>query len=429
VVPIAVALLPGAIPAITAQGNFNAGINVASSLLFDWSGSFGTAGGIPSFSIAPSANFAPPGVSMTPSEASLATNLTNAWNNADRSYAAKFGFLSQIDSARVYTATLDAFSARATQAQSLALANSAGTILGASMSCPVFVDRSVLLGEDNCVWAKVTGQQSNQWQSSDTAGYQVASALYRIGGQHAIAPDWYLGGSLAAGQTWASANGGSSGHGHTFDGSVALKHTMGPWTIGGAVALASGAFHSSRVVSLPAVGTLPAVYAVESSDPSIFVAGGRLRAAYEFTFGEWYVRPFGDLDVIYTHTPGFAETGQAGYALDVRGNSKTSVVLSPMVEVGGRAVLDERTVLRPYAALGVSFLPNNTRYVDASFVGALPGDGTFRGFVKAPGVLGDLEVGAQLYFAGGFEVKAEYGVRAGGSYLSQSGSARVAYHF
>jgi uncharacterized protein with beta-barrel porin domain len=133
--------------------------------------------------------------------------------------------------------------------------------------------------------------------------------------------------------------------------------------------------------------------------------------------------------VIYTHTPGFAETGQAGYALDVRGNSKTSVVLSPMVEVGGRAVLDERTVLRPYAALGVSFLPNNTRYVDASFVGALPGDGTFRGFVKAPGVLGDLEVGAQLYFAGGFEVKAEYGVRAGGSYLSQSGSARVAYHF
>jgi uncharacterized protein YhjY with autotransporter beta-barrel domain len=287
----------------------------------------------------------------------------------------------------------------------------------------------VLLGEDNCVWAKVTGQQNNQWQSGDTAGYQVASAIYRIGGQHAIAPDWYLGGSLAAGQTWARANGGSSGYGHTFDGSVAVKHTMGPWTIGGAIALASGAFHSSRVVSLPAVGTLPAVYAVENSDPSIFVAGGRLRAAYEFTFADWYVRPFGDLDVIYTNMPGFQETGQAGYALNIRGNGKTSVVLSPMVEVGARAVLDQRTVLRPYAAVGVSVLPNNTRYVDASFVGAFPGDGAFRSFVKTPGVLGNFDAGLQFYFAGGFEVKAEYGVHAGGSYLGQSGSARVAYHF
>src|SRR5262249_309367 len=116
-------------------------------------------------------------------------------------------------------------------------------------------------------------------------------------------------------------------------------------------------------------------------------------------------------------------------ALSVNGNSKTSVAVSPMVEFGGRYVTMDNVIIRPYAAIGVTFLPNNTRFVDASLVGASPADGTFRTFMKAPGVLGDFSAGVQLYRAGGFEVKAEYDLKAAGSYLSQSGSARFAWHF
>jgi uncharacterized protein YhjY with autotransporter beta-barrel domain len=393
IVPVASALLPGSVTVLSA-GSLTTAVTAQSSLLFNWSATqFGNA-----LVITPSSNFSPQGVSLTPSEQSLAGYLTRAWGNADRQFASQFARLSQITTASQYTMTLDTYSAKATQAQGIALANSAGAILGSAMSCPVFVNQSVLLGEDNCVWAKVTGWQNSQWQSGDTAGYQVASAAYRIGAQHEVAPDWYFGGSLAVGRSWAAANGASSGYGHTFDGSVALKHTMGPWLIGGSIALASGAFHSNRVVSVPATGTLPAVYSVQQSDPSIFIAGARLRGAYEFTFADWYVRPYGDLDVVYTNSPGFQESGQLGAALNVRGTSKTSVVLSPMVEFGGRAVLDEQAVLRPYAAVGLSFLPNNTRYVDASFVGALPSDGTFRSFTRVPG---DFDFGLQLYRAGG----------------------------
>jgi hypothetical protein len=154
-----------------------------------------------------------------------------------------------------------------------------------------------------------------------------------------------------------------------------------------------------------------------------------VRGAYEFTFGNWYLRPYGDFDVIYTNAPGFQESGQVDYALNVRGNSKTSVAFSPMVEFGGRAVLGEKTTLRPFVAAGVSFLPDNTRYVDASFVGALPSDGTFRSFTTSPSVLGNLDFGLQLYRKGGFEAKVEYGLEVGSSFLSQSGSARFAYHF
>jgi len=422
--PIAAALLPGSLTVLSA-GSLNTTASAQSSLVFNWSA---TQSGN-TLVITPADNFIPQGISLTPSENALASHLGASWSNADRSFAPLFGYLSQVGTSSQYTRVLDTLSAKATQVQSLALANSSGAILGSSMSCPVFVNQSVLLREDNCVWVKVSGQRTNQWQSGDTQGYQVASTGYRIGGQHEIAPTWYLGGSIAAGQTWASANGGSSGYGQTFDGSVALKHTMGPWMIGGSVALASGAFHSNRVVSLPGVGTLPGVYSVQKGNPSIFLAGARLRGAYEFTFTDWYVRPYGDLDVVYSNTPGFQESGSAGYALNVRGGSKTSVVLSQMVEIGGRITLDERTTLRPFVAVGVSFLPNNTRFVDASFVGALPSNGTFRSYAKSPGVLGSFDLGLQLYRDGMFEVKAEYGLKVGGSFISQTGSARVAYHF
>jgi hypothetical protein len=64
-----------------------------------------------------------------------------------------------------------------------------------------------------------------------------------------------------------------------------------------------------------------------------------------------------------------------------------------------------------------------------AFIGALPGDGTFQTFIKSPNVLGDVALGVQLYRAGGFEVKAEYAVKAGNAYLNQTGSLRAAYHF
>ena len=51
------------------------------------------------------------------------------------------------------------------------------------------------------------------------------------------------------------------------------------------------------------------------SDPSMFLAGGRLRAGYEFAFDDWYIRPYGDLDVVYTDLPGFEVKGQ--YTADV----------------------------------------------------------------------------------------------------------------
>lgn len=424
VVPAAMALLPGSFTVLNAH-TLSTTAAAQPSLVFNWRlDQAGTA-----LTLTPSANLRPQNIALDATQSSLAGYLTQAWNHADPALATQFGYLSQITAASQYTAALDSYSAKATQSQVTSLLQSEGTILGAAMSCPVFTDQSVLLGEDTCIWAKVSGQESNAWANGDPAGFNATSATYRLGGQGTIAPDWYMGGSFGVGQIRTAANGGSSGSGTAYDGSVAVKHTMGPWLLAASLALESGAFHSNRLIELPSAGTALGITALEQSDPSLLAVGGRLRGAYEFTFNGWYIRPYGDLDLVYAHMPGFQESGPAGYALNVSNSNKMNVVLSPMVELGGRYVAGETTVLRPFVSLGLSYWPTNARTLNASFVGASSANGTFQTFVKTPDVLGNFNAGVQLYRAGGFEVKAEYDLNIGGSFLSQGGIARLAYHF
>jgi hypothetical protein len=422
ILPSAVTLLPGAIPIVTASSLTETATS-PSSLLFDWH----VAPSGQTLTLSPSSDFTPAGVPLTDSEASLAGYLTKAWNNGDTAFATRFADLSKLNDAGQYLAMLDAESGKATEAQSVAFINSAGSILGAALQCPVAADETAQSGKDNCIWSKVSGQQSNQWETGDTQGYQIATASYRIGGQHEVAPDWSIGGSFAFGETWgtsSSAGGdGSKGYGETYDGSVSLKHTMGPWFVAGSLGIGTGAYTSERVINLPGANVSL------DSNPRALVAGSRVRGGYEFTFYDLYVRPYGDLDVIYTNLPGFTESGPDLYALHVQGSSRIGVALSPMVEVGGLVNLDAKTTLKSFVAVGISIIPDNRRSMSASFVGASPEDGTFRSYLNSPDLLGNVQLGTRLYRAGGFEVKFEYDASVGGSFLSQGASAQLAYHF
>ncbi|MFI0849578.1 autotransporter domain-containing protein, partial [Mesorhizobium sp. IMUNJ 23232] len=418
VAPTAITLLPGSVSVVTA-GNLVSSADAVDSLVFDWD----AAQSSNTLTLTARPDFTPDGLSLTASQASLADYHAQAWNNADAAFAGHFGYLSQITEAEKYAAALDEYSSKDIHAQSIALANSAGTILGSSMSCPVFVGQQVRLDEGNCAWLDVSGRWSDQDATGDIQGYSVSGVSYRIGAQQEIAPDWHLGGSFAYGQTSATMDGGSTGDGDTFDGSVSLTHIMDSWFFAGSVALAHGSFEVDRRVNLPGISN------PLESDPSIFLAGGRLRAGYQFAFGDLYLRPYGDLDVIYTHLPGVQESGSSPYALDLGSSSETNVALSAMMEFGGRVDLDANRTLRPYAAFGVSYLPDNTRTIEVSAANQTSTNGTFNDYIETPDVLGRIDLGIQLYSVSGFEVKAGYTADIGDSFLSQSASARLAYHF
>ncbi|WP_428658623.1 autotransporter outer membrane beta-barrel domain-containing protein [Reyranella sp.] len=286
----------------------------------------------------------------------------------------------------------------------------------ASLSCPVFIGSGTLLGEDDCAWVKATGQWTSQ------SGSSGSSAVVRIGGQKEIAPGWFLGGSFGAGSQWLQDGNGYLGNGQLFDGSVALKRTVGPWLFAGAIAFSSASLHVAPI-GLGLAG-----------DSNIYNGGMRLRGAYDVDFTGWYVRPRLDLDLVHSWQPGFQLTGPgpAGFGLagiSVDGTSKTSFAATPMVELGARFDTEQKLVIRPYAAVGASFLPDNNTTVTASFTGPLAGLGRLQSTSSGPSVLANVEAGLQLYKAGGFEAKADYRLSAGDGFISQGASLRGAYHF
>ncbi|WP_233236983.1 autotransporter outer membrane beta-barrel domain-containing protein [Bordetella sp. LUAb4] len=419
IAPNAVSLLPGTVPVFTAT-NFATTAQARDSLVFDWDAK--TSGN--TITLTPArVNFTPDKVSLNSSQSSLANYYNRGWNNTDRGLAVAFAGISHIDDARSYRKALDNLSSKATQAQSMAVIESAGTILGAGMSCPVFIGDGVQLSEDNCVWGQVNGRWTDQSSTSDISGYHVSGTTYRVGGQHQVAPNWFVGGSLAAGQTYARTKGGSSGDGDVYDGSITLKRVAGPWYFAGSLAMATGSFDNNRRVNF--FGDSSSL----GSSSNIFLAGTRLRTGYEFNRGDWYIKPYGDVDVVYTHAPGFKEGGASPYALNVRSASQTNVAFSPMIEFGRRTEVDAKTSMRAYAAFGVSWRPDNTRTVRSSFAGADAGTGTFTDHIKSPEVLGKVDLGLQFFRAGGYEFRAGYTADFAHSFLSQSATARFAYHF
>jgi Autotransporter beta-domain len=290
------------------------------------------------------------------------------------------------------------------------------------MSCPMFT-QGTLLGEDSCVWSQVSGNRTDQYATGGLPGHRTDDVTYALGGQKEFVPSWFVGGSFAAGTTWTHDDNGGSGDGQIFAGGVAIKHLLGPWLFAGAVDLGTMSNHYSSPLSSLLGGTNI------QSDTNTFFSVALFRAAYDFALSHWYIRPRVDFDLIYTHLPAFQASGQSGFAVAVGGLDKVSPVMTPMVEFGGRYDIDRTTILRPYVAVGMSLYPNNTTTGDASVLidgGTLD---TVQKSFKSPSVIGNADVGVQLYRVSGFEVKAEYDVGAANAYLSQSVSLRGAYHF
>lgn len=290
-----------------------------------------------------------------------------------------------------------------------------------SSSCPVFVDRGTLLGEDSCVWTKVTGRRTDQFANG---GLGFDDATYLLGGQKEFAPAWFIESAFGAGTTWMRAGGGDESRTQNLEGSVALKHTLGPWLFLGSIAGATSSSHISRLVSLQGANVLL------QTDPSVVMAGGRLRAAYDFAFDGWYARPRMDFDLFRTRMSAFLDSDKSLLAPLQRGLGKVSAVASPRVEFGARYDLGP-TTLRPYVDIGASFFSGDESRVDEGFAGTLAAIGRFQlqTSVKQPSALGVVDLGIQLYEVGGFEVKVEYNLKGAKEYLSEGGGLRVAYHF
>ncbi len=372
--------------------------------------------------------FAPDELPLGDNERAYADHLQNTWDaggseRLGRVYAELFN----LPSPTAYQQALSSATPVVLAAGSLAQAFVARDRLSAVQSCPEFDDQSgagTLLVQRDCAWGRVGGGRVD-FTPGNATGYTINQMAYAAGFQTEVAPDWFAGMSASyMTDTYSNESGLSTSDGQGVDVTAVLKREMGQWLFSGALNLGYGWYDAQR-------WTLAgSKYYQSDSSYDVFTAATRLRADYEVPFQNWYLKPFGQLDLLYASTPGYEEGGHGSlYDLSVEGSDNFSVAIGPHLEVGGRINLEGGSVVRPYASAGVTWFSNSAWQVSASLLGAPEAAGTFRTTVDAPDLLADLTLGLQWSLPRGIDFRVNYEANLGDSFTAQSGMARLSVNF
>ena len=291
------------------------------------------------------------------------------------------------------------------------------------MSCPVFSGADAMTGETDCAWAQVSGRSTQQTADGGISGFSNDSITYQVGGQHEVAPGWFVGLSGAYQQSWLDAyDDRVSGDGSSGYLGLTVKREIGPWQIAGAVSGSYGSFSLNRRIAIPGFAD------TVSSDPDVFAGAARLRVARTFAVSEMYLKPYVDLDAIYSRMPGYSENGGGDLGLKVEDSDQFTFAFSPTLEVGGHVPAGNAT-LRPYAYAGVSILTDDDWTAKARFTGAPGGAGSFDTSLPIDDVVARIGAGVQLLTTAGVDLRLQYDGEFSDRTSSNAGSLRAIVPF
>ena len=369
------------------------------------------------------ADFTPGGTdALTANQRSVADHLQGEWaaGQPDPKYAA----FARVLSMGAYTRALNQLSPESSQAPAASQAQTAQTFLGNMMSCPYFAGSAVETTEQDCAWFRTIGGWTQQDASAQSTGYQVSGVTYQIGGQRHLAPGWILGGSAAYGVTRSSGDGGlSSSSGQSMELGVALKHEIDNWLLAGALEGGYGWYKNTRQINFDQTGQ------VAGSGSRVESVAARLRASRQFPFGSFYLKPYADLDTVYTRVPGYTEHGAGTYDLRTQAADQVTVLGSPMLEVGGRVNLGDHLFVRPFAAFGATVRSNDSFAISARFAASPDQVSPFVTATHVPIAYGNYVAGIDVLATGGLEMKAQYSAKQAPGFLAQEASLRLNYRF
>ncbi|WP_245287157.1 autotransporter outer membrane beta-barrel domain-containing protein [Bradyrhizobium elkanii] len=276
--------------------------------------------------------------------------------------------------------------------------------------------------ETDCGWARVTGAWTRQTESADASGYHQNAETYRVGAQREIADGWFLGATAGLTQSALSDSDRlSRTNGVAGDVAVSLKHQIGPWLLAMSGHMGYGTFETQRLLD---VG--PSVWLANGTS-DIWTAAARVRASYELAYSNWYIKPYTDLDLLYTAMPGYNEHGMGGMDLHFSSARQWNVAVSPSLEIGGRLDVDPQAWLRPYASVGMTFFARDSMDIGVTFGNAA--DAGFITQAKLPATLVNVTAGLQIFSTKGYELRTEYSAGFSRNYISQEASLRLAVPF
>lgn len=291
------------------------------------------------------------------------------------------------------------------------------------MSCPAFSGADTLTRETDCAWAQVTGRSTQQTAGAGTPGFSNDSVTYQVGGQHEVAPGWFVGMSAAYQQSWLDAyDGRVDGNGDSGYIGLTVKREIGPWQVAGALSGSYGSFDMKRRIAIPGFAD------TVTSDPDVFAGAARLRVARTFAASGIYLKPYVDLDAIYSRMPGYRENGGGDLGLRVEDSDQFTFAVSPTLEVGGRVAAGNAT-LRPYAYAGVTVLSDDDWTAKARFTGAPSGTGGFDTSLPVDDVVARIGAGVQVSGPSGIDIRLQYDGEFSSSISSNAASLRAVIAF
>ena len=363
---------------------------------------------------------------LTPNELAVANQLQNIWNaGATPGIGPAFAALANEPNPQAYAQALDRLHPAPYLAQPAISTFTGLSFVDSMMSCHLPTGPFAALTEVPCDWAKLTGSFASVGSSSSSSGYRDQAARLQAGRQFQIAPGWF--GEFAvgyeAGRT--TTDNFATTLADRYDFGAALKHQIGPWLFAAALDAGYDALTATRYIGLGGVQSA-------TSAPSVWRLDSRFRAAYVAEFGNAYVKPSLDLDVIYTGLPGFSEAGAGPLNLNVASSDKVVFAASPMVELGQTWLLGNGSALRPYIQGGATFLSNNTWSLNSTFEGAPAGVAPFTTLTSLPQTLAKVSAGIDIFgVAGirGLDLRLEYQGRFGPGYTDQSGLLKLSRQF
>ncbi|MBO1113228.1 autotransporter outer membrane beta-barrel domain-containing protein [Bordetella petrii] len=351
------------------------------------------------------ADFTAPSMQLSDNPRSVARHVQSAWDlGGNAAMAPLFAALDTASrsGADAYSEQLSDLSPGVAVAPAAQMQASMARFTGSMMSCPAFQGGDALTGEQDCLWGQVSGLSTDQDGDGGVSGFTLDGVTYQFGGQRQVSPGWFLGGSVAYENTHLRGDDGRvNGKGDSGYAGVVLKREAGPWTFSAGLGGGYGQYDIDRGIRIPGLES------TASSDPDIYGASLRLRIARTFASDKFYLKPYLDLDALYTHMPSYSESGDAMH-LDVESSNEFVLGLSPMLEVGGKVSLDNGATMRPFAYGGVSFLSKDEYTARARLQGAPDGTGSFETSLPVDDVIGRVGAGLQVSNAGGVDFRLQY---------------------
>ena len=286
--------------------------------------------------------------SLTPTETAMLDAWQGAWEAGDVDASGFFGAIANADIIEDYDRAIDGASPDSQLHDAAALTLDSQAALSSALGCPAFSKAGSMLRETECAWSKISHHRNETGSSAKGDGFTDRASTLSLGAQREIVPDWFLSGVFA----FTDSDGNSDDfytrtQSNSVNVSVAVKHQNGPWLFAAAAQLG---YSDTTIRNTFDIGD--DVWQAQAST-DIITAALRLRAAYEFAYPTWHLRPILNVDTVHTSMRGYDLSGGV-FDMRVHDLDQWTFAAHPTLDAGLRIDTRGRSSLRLYSQAGLT---------------------------------------------------------------------------